>query len=473
LDDDFEIHPAIQSNGNVGNGQRRAFSTVEPTVQGLLLSLLAVFSIAFGMLRIKWLQLSFPEGVGAALFLLYILVVTSKAASGDIRWAAWGVIACSLVTCFVALRSYTPYRLSHLKEITGKNLWPSIFLFSIFLGFFAWSILMAVVVGPDDWDAWAQWAPKAKILAMSSSMLGDVRYFVPGSGDYPLLWPSLWAFSGWLAGGWEDQWSKGWGPVLMALSAWQLGLFTTKVTGKGMYGFLLAALWVSIPVVPLIASWAYAEAALWLMLLCAMCRLLSWQNSHRANDLIVAGIFIAAAASTKNEGLLFAAIVCFWFIFQLQGIRHPLLHIMMLYGPLVAIWGPWKLYCLFGMGASNHALSFIESGWKPTLSSFGQAVLQVLKIWSDFHQWSVVLLFLLCMFIFLMTKGPGKSRINLMIPAGMLFVSLMVCLFHGANWSWQIGVVWNRLTLQTIIVLAPILVMGSSEEALLQGYRGA
>ena len=58
---------------------------------------------------------------------------------------------------------------------------------------------MSVVVVPDDWDAWAIWGSKARVLAQGTGPLYDVTRF--GHPDYPLLWPTIWAFSGWLTGG--------------------------------------------------------------------------------------------------------------------------------------------------------------------------------------------------------------------------------------------------------------------------------
>jgi len=82
-------------------------------------------------------------------------------------------------------------------------------LYLIGLLIFVWSLLMAVIVVPDDWDAWAIWGAKAKVLALAQGPLENVIYF--GHQDYPLLWPAVWAFSGWCSGGWEEHWSRGWG----------------------------------------------------------------------------------------------------------------------------------------------------------------------------------------------------------------------------------------------------------------------
>ena len=172
----------------------------------------------------------------------------------------------------------------------------------ILSGSILWALLMAVAVVPDDWDAWAIWGPKAKVMLLGTGPLSDVTRF--GHPDYPLLWPSVWAFSGWCAGGWEEQWGKGWSVLFLALTAWQMGQLSRDFTGRREAGWLVPAIFVSMPAVPLVASWAYAEAPLWLALACAYGRLMRWHDRHQISDAIWAGVFAGAAAWTKNEGAL-------------------------------------------------------------------------------------------------------------------------------------------------------------------------
>jgi hypothetical protein len=57
-------------------------------------------------------------------------------------------------------------------------------------------------------------------------------------------------------------------------------------------------------------------------------------------------------------------------------------------------------------------------------------------------------------------RGGRRNRVNLLLPAGMLAGLLLVVLMHGDNWLWQMGVAWNRLTLQFFVVLLPVMVAG-------------
>ncbi len=135
---------------------------------------------------------------------------------------------------------------------------------------------MAVIVTPDDWDAWAIWGVKAKILLLGDGPVSDVTHV--GHADYPLLWPLLWAFSSWFTAGWEDAWSRGWGTVLYVFVLWELAIIIYRETGRRELGLFAAALFATIPSVPLIVSWSYAETPLWLFTICCTGVLFLWRK---------------------------------------------------------------------------------------------------------------------------------------------------------------------------------------------------
>ena len=322
-----------------------------------------------------------------------------------------------------------------------------------------WAFLMAVVVLPDDWDAWAQWGPKAKLLAVSAGPLSDVKYFVPGSGDYPVLWPAVWAFSGWLSGGWEEQWSKGWGAIFMALAAWQLSVIYWRAGGNRVGGLLFAALFVSSPAVPLVASWGYAEAPYWLMLVCAMSEVLMWQRDKQRKCLWYASFFVAAAASTKNEGIMFAVLCSMWVALCGRNVKDILAISIV---PLVFA-GVWRVYVAMVIGTSNHALGgFSQAGvdFFVMADMLRYALLYIVHHWLDPRQWNIVMPIALVASLWLAFKGGRRQCMCLLLPFAMLGSLLLVVLLYGENWKWQMYVAWNRLTIQFLAVLSPVLAAG-------------
>ena len=212
------------------------------SLSGLLLSVFFITGMAILVRRsLQTEVLSWPQSIGLSLLLLMALALLSvmflkstKAGFFIVSCAGllgWGRAVflyikgreCTIIAMF--RKSVSSLLCSGFHHLKVKR----VFLFFIgvilVLNLF-WSFFMSVVVVPDDWDAWAIWVPKAKVLALGHGPLHDVTYF--GHSDYPLLWPSVWAFSGWCAGGWEKQWSRGWGPVFMLLSAWMLFLIIRK-----------------------------------------------------------------------------------------------------------------------------------------------------------------------------------------------------------------------------------------------------
>jgi hypothetical protein len=80
--------------------------------------------------------------------------------------------------------------------------------------------------------------------------------------------------------------------------------------------------------------------------------------------------------------------------------------------------------------------------------------------WTDVKQWNVVLPGALVAAAGLGWRGTKADRINLLLPLGMLMGLFMVVMMYGENWRWQLGVAWNRLTLQFVVLLLPALAAG-------------
>ncbi len=431
-----------------------AFFTIHPTPIGFILSAVVLTGMALFLVRFG---LSLPEGFAVAAFVTLCAVLLSKGLLGNMQAAGFILFGLGL-TSYIVLIAGSLHASKMKKPILPRSLWTYGCLAIIAL-FVSWGFLMAVVVGPDDWDTWAQWGPKAKILTLPYGNLSDIRLFVPGSGDYPLLWPSVWAFSSWSAGGWEEQWGKGWSLIFLLLTTGQLAHLTGRfLPGHSGWKFFPAAFFVSMPAVPLIASWGYAEAPLWLMLVCATGRLFRWQSEPTSRNLLLAGLFTAFAACTKNEGIAFALLAFLWLVSQTRSFRSWVLFLW----PTVLFVGMWKIYVKIAIQTENHVVSGFKE-FSYTLSHLPEilsgAVAHILKIWSDPRQWLMVLPVLLILAVVQLVRGSGKDRCNVLLPLGYLMVSFAVIVFNGENWAWQLGVVWNRLTLQTVVILLPSLLV--------------
>ena len=420
-------------------------------LSGFLLSLLLVLGLSFPAARFSR-SLSIPERVGVGLLLLCLLAVGSRALTGSSCagfWAAAGIGAAGFFPMIGKIIGVFSNDWKKIRAELSPSLWPS---FLLVAGFALWSLAMAVVVVPDDWDAWAIWGAKAKVLALGLGSLRDVTFF--GQPDYPLLWPAAWAFSGWCSGGWEEQWAKAWGPLCMVLCAGQLAAAIRRQTQRKDFSWLGAAMFVSVPAVPLIASWAYAEAPLWLMTVCSFGRLLRWRDSGERTDLLLAGIFAAGAAHTKNEGAAFAVLALIWLILNRK--QTLMKDVCAFFAPVLLLYLPWMVWVKVSLGLGSHATAGLRLDGEHfchAASRLPEALRLAAKTWGDIRQWSVVLVPLLAAGAWLAVRARRATRLDVALPLGMLMIYFLINVFHYADLGWQMGSSWNRLTVQALPLL--------------------
>jgi hypothetical protein len=310
-----------------------------------------------------------------------------------------------------------------------------------------WAFLMAIIVVPDDWDAWAIWGAKAKVLALGTGPLSDVRYF--GHGDYPLLWPSIWAYVGWLSGGWEEQWSRSVGILLYALCLWETVIIVRRLTGSLGLAWLCGALFASVPMVPLIASWSYAEAPLWLFILTTLGCLFQFQKTQNARYLVYGALLAAGAAYSKNEGVLIALVISVWLGASCDWKQWKFVFVFFI--GWLFLYMPWFYWVRFHLGLASHATSnfaFSIDLFERAIQRTPDAIYDIVNMWVDVKQWNIVMVLILVTIV--LTLYNTKLLKTLMIPLSIIFGYLLIVLFHSEDIHWQIGTAWNRLTVHVI-----------------------
>lgn len=412
---------------------------------GFVLSVLLVSGCAllFQRLCSKSFAVSFPEGVALATLELCVLTLLSGWASGHARWgfvvfALEGLVGWVVAALAVRKRRSTPPR---WKKFSGFEIATVAYVVTSVA--VAW--LMATVTVPDDWDAWATWGAKAKVLALGHGSIEMVTHY--GLPDYPLLWPSLWAFTGWCAGGWEDQVAKGWGAIFMFLVSLQVFLIVLRRTQWRTGACIAAVLVLSAPKALVVGSWGYAEPAIWLFTAC-MAGKLMWARSNRTDALLI-GLFAAGALMTKNDGAMVVASLVCGSIAAARLWRHPVAFLM----PLMAVYLPWAIWTRWMMGLSSHATEGLTLSTERLIYAFGrlpEAAGHIMRLWSDYRQWGGLLILLgFGLLVSLVMQRKSLARGWISVPlyfSGMLAVT--AC--HNSQLGWLIGASWDRFTLQAI-----------------------
>lgn len=432
-------------------------------ILGLAISLLSVFGAGFLFHFYSREKSTVAENciTGALILMIAVLMskhILSRPFIGFVLFSSAGLAGMYLWVYSLFKRTG-----EDLTEKTRKDFRFFFASFVLICGI-ALSLAMAVIVVPDDWDAWAIWGAKAKVIAIGIGSIKDVIYF--GHPDYPLMWPSIWAYSSWCSGGWEEQWAKGWGSILYALCAIQIFNALIKAGRSAITAVTVSALFATIPMVVVISSWAYAEPLLWLAMTCSFSRVLEWQRNGRKKDLFFAGLYAVASVFAKNEGLLFAAVLIPILIltktdtYNQQPGRLRLvskIKTLIIFALPFLLYLPWAFWVRKTMDLKSAALTgFVLSpeNIHRALSRFIEAMRMIWGISIDPRLWGSAGILLVIGAVMVIVKGRYNERLNLLLPILMILGYFVIILFHEADLSWQIGTSWNRLLAQTLPLFA-------------------
>jgi hypothetical protein len=163
-----------------------------------------------------------------------------------------------------------------------------------------------------DIDSFAIWMFKAKIVALqplnpvpTSLKLPSLSY---SHQDYPLLFPFLVAGLYGLLGHINDELAK---ILLLPMYCSLLAIIysTARRLHSRSTAIAISAIFASSPALTGNAGVLVAETPLLLMWAATVAMLLRWIENHRRSDLLLAGIFAAFAAFTKNEGLALLPVI--------------------------------------------------------------------------------------------------------------------------------------------------------------------
>ena len=215
----------------------------------------------------------------------------------------------------------TPPAVARIDRVVTAVLAP---LLTLSLAWASWAYATQPL---REWDGWAIWGLKAQAIAA----LGSSSHAVLASNaydfshlEYPLLLPALEALGIRSAGGFESRLV-----VLQCvlvgvaglLAIW--GLLRDRVRPAVVWPFLAAI--ATAPAVFVQLASGYADMPMAFFLACGLLAGGRWLLEPDRSWLVLASLLFAAAAVSKNEGVLFVAAAYVGLIVAARGRRMPVL----------------------------------------------------------------------------------------------------------------------------------------------------
>ena len=210
-------------------------------------------------------------------------------------------------------------------------------VFAIVAGISLTTVLMIVVASPHgEWDAWSIWDMRARFLFRATETGAPFNPLMEWSHlDYPLLVPSavagLWAWNGG-----EAQWLAAAVSISFLGSAFVVSLLALARLRSTTLGLTAGLVLAGTPLLTRNAGALYADVPVGYFFLAAVALgLLALEASDGRPLAFLAGLHAGMAAWTKNEGLMFCAVLVLTFCVVIRS-RSELAQRVRLLLPLVA-----------------------------------------------------------------------------------------------------------------------------------------
>lgn len=265
-----------------------------------------------------------------------------------LRPAAWEIFAITALSAVIGGFVWRQRKPAEPFSISGQNppvLWTILCLIALAYGVFSVGY-DALAIPVTEWDAFAIWQLKAKVLALHP-LIPHPAYFYDLSVSYshlryPLLVSMVSAGMHAMTGQLDDS--------AKAISLlWYLGMLAVvyslvrRLNGKTAALTAIALMACSLPMCRYAGS-GTAEVALTAFYACSLLCIIRWQQTASYEYLILAALFSALMAWTKNEGLALSAINALVVAFMGKNRKKSLLAAASLAAIVAVIYLPWILY---------------------------------------------------------------------------------------------------------------------------------
>ena len=308
-------------------------------LDALLLGVGATVLAAFGV-RARGLA-----GLGLALACGWASMglVCAWALVAGLSLAGWQVVLLALVVAGAALavaRRRRPVPLVVAPPLPGTLARAVGVAGAVVLGvaIFAALAKAAVATVDTEWDAWAFWVPKALSVFYTGAPDGMLELPNPG---YPPLQPALDAVAFRFAGGADASLLVLQHAILLACGLLGIGALLRRSAPATFVWPTLAL----VALAPASQRWfdsVLADPPLALALAVAAVAGTQWALGRRPGAEVIAALFLAAAAATKDEGLLLGYLLVAA-LAAAGGFRAPRAMAVVAAAPLAGVL-PWKLW---------------------------------------------------------------------------------------------------------------------------------
>jgi Dolichyl-phosphate-mannose-protein mannosyltransferase len=217
-------------------------------------------------------------------------------------------------------------------------------------------VRLAAATGLEAWDGWALWAPKAHALFVGGDVWGpvfrDPEYFMQHQ-EYPVLLPALDALSSEAIGRFDITLVDVEAALVVVSFAWAAWALLRLVVAPAVAAAVAVALLGGTPLIGNVVV-NYADSVVAAFTALGILALLVWLTRGASIALVPAAVFLAAAASTKGEGLLFAVAAIIAAAVSARGFGRSVRSVVAFAAAVLVVPALWAVVDrLNGPGAEN------------------------------------------------------------------------------------------------------------------------
>lgn len=330
-----------------------------------------------------------------------------------------------------------------------------------------------------DWDPRILWGYKAKVLTVEGVASVDAfldPYRLHIHPRYPLLVPWLAALVARAQSGFEEIHLRGVVFLFGLLTVWQFHRIL-----RTLAGWKLATLFTVVLVMT--GSWISAvgncsvEVVLSFFSLLVLGRLMAWADGGADVDLVMAGVFLAGAVMTKNEGLLLGVATLMSMALVLgptSGVKTMGRSVARVALVAVGLSLPWlfQMSRIPAVSDEGYLARLDLSSLRVGVERSGVIATAVLDRMRDFGRWHLVWPLLPVWGLLVLWRPALRDRANMIaLSIVTLYAAGILVVYLISPWrdiGAQIGTTFDRITLPVLVMG---LAMGARISAGLAGYR--